>query len=328
MEKKRCADGYSGACRLNASESRVIVHHVVGEKDFLAAAAAHVQSREIVQCSSRANTREQPTILLVPEAMLLRRTLSRLGKRLRITRSLLLGRFLGLGRVCAEENDKTQKAQQTGSVQTLPPWLELCVSCGCVLSQLLNFFSRKTAARISVGEFATRSCAGLSFSLGSVIVKISPEINMGRAFMSRSILFRTRLGVMLSLALLPAARAQSQDSDSVAEAARRAREQKKAKANKPAKVITDDTFEVKKEDVQSATAEVPKLPGTNAPTSGANAAPAPSGNAANASGAAKDERLKKELADLQERLKTALTDLDLLRRENRLDSDTFYSKPD
>jgi len=146
--------------------------------------------------------------------------------------------------------------------------------------------------------------------------------------MSRSILFRTVLVAMLSFALLPAARPQSQESDSVAEAARRAREQKKAKANKPAKVITDDTFEVKKEDVQSATAEVPKLPGTNAPTSGANAAPAPSGNAANASGAAKDERLKKELADLQERLKTALTDLDLLRRENRLDSDTFYSKPD
>ena len=149
--------------------------------------------------------------------------------------------------------------------------------------------------------------------------------------MSRSILSRTVLAAMLAFALLPVGRAQSQDSDSVAEAARRAREQKKAKANKPAKVITDDTFEVKKEDVQSATAEVPKVPGVpsaNAQTTGANAAPAPNANAGNASGAAKDERLKKELADLQERLKNALTDLDLLRRENRLDQDTFYSKPD
>jgi hypothetical protein len=56
--------------------------------------------------------------------------------------------------------------------------------------------------------------------------------------MLRRIPLRLGLPVVLSLALLPAAAfAQSEDAPSVAEAARRAREQKKAK---PAKVITED----------------------------------------------------------------------------------------
>lgn len=147
--------------------------------------------------------------------------------------------------------------------------------------------------------------------------------------MSRSNLFRTVFTALLSAALLPAAAwSQSQDAQSVAEAARRAREQKKAKAA-PAKVITDETLDVKKGDVQSAVAEVPKIPG--APDSNAPSQRGPAnGSAANASNSspATNDKLRKELAALQEQLKTALTDLDLLRRENRLDQDTFYSKPD
>ena len=58
--------------------------------------------------------------------------------------------------------------------------------------------------------------------------------------MLRRIPLRLGLPVVLSLALLPAAVfAQSEDAPSVAEAARRAREQKKTQA-KPAKVITED----------------------------------------------------------------------------------------
>ena len=151
--------------------------------------------------------------------------------------------------------------------------------------------------------------------------------------MSRSNLIRTVFAALVTAALLPAAAwSQSQDSQSVAEAARRTREQKKAKAA-AAKVITDETLDVKKGDVQSAVAEVPKIPG--APDSSAQsargAANGPAANAGNSSPAAKsekDEKLRKELAAMQEQLKTALTDLDLLRRENRLDQDTFYSKPD
>src|SRR5258708_12261684 len=74
--------------------------------------------------------------------------------------------------------------------------------------------------------------------------------------------FRLALPVVLAAALLPAAAfAQSQDTQSVAEAARRARAQKK-NTEKPPKVITDETLDVKKGDVQSATAEQLRMPGS------------------------------------------------------------------
>src|SRR5256885_5110484 len=65
---------------------------------------------------------------------------------------------------------------------------------------------------------------------------------------------RLALPVVLAATLLPAAAfAQSQDTQSVAEAARRARAHKK-NTEKPPKVITEETLDVKKGDVQSATA--------------------------------------------------------------------------
>ena len=149
--------------------------------------------------------------------------------------------------------------------------------------------------------------------------------------MPRSTLCRSAFAALLAFALLPTrAWPQSQDSQSVAEAARRARDKKKDAA-KAAKVITDETLDVKKGDVQSATAEEAKVAGapqTNANSANPSAWP---NNNSTASGAAADakkgEKLKKELAALQEQLKIALTDLDLLRRENRLDQDAYYSKP-
>jgi len=79
--------------------------------------------------------------------------------------------------------------------------------------------------------------------------------------MSRCILLRLALPIALAATLLPAASfAQSQDSESVADAARRAREQKKTPA-KPVKVLTDD-------DVKPATpasTDTPAAPGTSAP---------------------------------------------------------------
>ena len=152
--------------------------------------------------------------------------------------------------------------------------------------------------------------------------------------MPRSILFRSAFAAVLAFALLPAhAWPQSQDSQSVAEAARRAREKKKDAA-KPKTVITDETLDVKKGDVQSAAAEEAKVPRAAETNSQANAAASPAAAAndnSSASAAApdakKDEKLRKQLAALQEQLKIALTDLDLLRRENRLDQDAYYSKP-
>lgn len=142
--------------------------------------------------------------------------------------------------------------------------------------------------------------------------------------MPRPIVLRSVFAVVLAGAFLPMAFSQPQNSQSVAEAARRAREKKKDSA-KPAKVITDDTLDVKKGDVQSAVAEEPKIAG----------APEAANQSANGTAAAsdaktqapQDDKLKKEIAAVKERLKDALGDLDLLQRENRLDQDTYYSEP-
>jgi hypothetical protein len=125
--------------------------------------------------------------------------------------------------------------------------------------------------------------------------------------------------------LSAAAFAQSQDS--VAEAARRAREKKKTAA-KPAKVVTDETLDVKKGDVQSAAAEQLRMPGT--PETQAQPAPAnaPSSAAPSEKKGAEDEKLAKELAALKEQIKQAQSDLDLAQRDQALQQDTYFSNPD
>ena len=78
--------------------------------------------------------------------------------------------------------------------------------------------------------------------------------------MPRSRQFRFVIVAILASTFVPVAFSQSQDTQSVAEAARKAREKKKDAA-KPAKVITDETLDVKKGDVQSAVAEEDKIAG-------------------------------------------------------------------
>ena len=144
--------------------------------------------------------------------------------------------------------------------------------------------------------------------------------------MPRSMLIRSVIFAVTAVAIVPVAFSQSQDSQSVADAARRAREKKKDTA-KPAKVITDETLDVKKGDVQSAVAEEAKIAG--APDSKSQGA-AGSPNATSANAASKDEKrekLKKQLTELKEQIKQSLMDLDLLQRENRLDQDAYYSQP-
>jgi hypothetical protein len=146
--------------------------------------------------------------------------------------------------------------------------------------------------------------------------------------MLRCIVLRLALPVVLAATALPAtAMAQSQDSQSVAEAARRARAKKK-NTEKPTKVITDETLDVKKGDVQSATAEQLRMPGL--PETQAQ----PSAGAANTQGSkslSEDEKPRaalKERVALKEKIKDAQSDLDLLQREYQLDQDSFYSSPD
>ena len=142
------------------------------------------------------------------------------------------------------------------------------------------------------------------------------------------ITLRVALPAVLAAALLPAAAfAQSQDTQSVAEAARRARAQKKH-SEKPAKVITDETLDVKKGDVQSATAEQLRIPGTPETQAQSTPANAPSSAVQSEKKASEDEKLAKELAALKEQIKQAQGDLELLQREQSLEQDNHYSKTD
>ena len=141
------------------------------------------------------------------------------------------------------------------------------------------------------------------------------------------ITLRVALPAVLAAALLPAAAfAQSQDTQSVAEAARRARAQKKSE--KPPKVITDETLDVKKGDVQSATAEQLRIPGTPETQAQSTPANAPSSAVQSEKKASEDEKLAKELAALKEQIKQAQGDLELLQREQSLEQDNHYSKTD
>jgi hypothetical protein len=152
--------------------------------------------------------------------------------------------------------------------------------------------------------------------------------------MLRYITLRLTLPAVLSVTLLPAAAfAQSQDSQSVAEAARKARAQKKNTEKTP-KVITDETLDVKKGDVQSATAEQPRMPGSPEAPAQPAAAAAPGTPASPATAgsspapAAKDQKESKEVADLKVKIKRAQDDLDLLQREQSLENDRYYSQTD
>jgi DNA repair exonuclease SbcCD ATPase subunit len=144
--------------------------------------------------------------------------------------------------------------------------------------------------------------------------------------MSRFIISRLAFSVVL-VSTLGSGVAFAQSQDSVAEAARRSRAQKK-NSEKPAKVVTDETLEVKKGDVQSAAAEQLRMPGT--PEAQAQPAPAnaPSSAAQNEKKAPENEKLAKELAALKEQIKQAESDLDLAKREQALQQDTYFSNPD
>jgi hypothetical protein len=162
--------------------------------------------------------------------------------------------------------------------------------------------------------------------------------------MSRCISLRLALAALIAAALIPlAARAQSQDSQtqSVADAARRAREQKKAADKQPSPVITNDTLKP-----AAPVADTPAV--APAPTQSSEAAPAPSSTASapsptDSSGSADakaalppgspsagaDPKAKDspEVAREKQQLADAQKELDLLQRELSLEQDNVYSKP-
>jgi hypothetical protein len=142
--------------------------------------------------------------------------------------------------------------------------------------------------------------------------------------MPRSLSSRLILSLLLyALALPVVAMAQSQDGTSVADAARRAREQKK-NAVKPTKVVTEDDIPARIPTADESAAPAPAASG--AATSSA-AAPADQANAPASKDGAKTPD-DAETVTLKEVVAQAQRDADVAKRDLSLDQDTFYSNPD
>ena len=137
------------------------------------------------------------------------------------------------------------------------------------------------------------------------------------------------------LAGIPRAQAQNQQQESVAEAARRAREQKKDAA-KPATVITNDTLEPAKNTAATpapAAAEAAgAAPSTNLAVTAAPAADQQTTGSAGSSAineTSKDaEGAQAELKALKQEIAEKQLEVDLAQRELALANDDFYSRPD
>ena len=142
---------------------------------------------------------------------------------------------------------------------------------------------------------------------------------------------RLRLTVVLAatcvLPLLAAAQqpAQTQQSSSVADAARRAREQKKNSA-KPTKVITDENLSSNlKPGPDGVNVMAPPTTGADGSAAAATnpaATDQPAGQGAENSVTGEDV----EIAKLKEQVAQTEKELDLLKREFALDSEAYYSK--
>lgn len=154
-------------------------------------------------------------------------------------------------------------------------------------------------------------------------------------------------GLVLGLSsAVPRLQAQTQDDQSVAEAARKAREKKK-NPPKDSRVITDDTLSLRPASYDTGASPpagtvintTPVMPGQPASAPGDNAAKnsgesvAPASTPAAETGAPatdsqKEEKQKAEIARLKETLKQLQSELDLLKRKLALDSENYYSQPD
>jgi hypothetical protein len=122
--------------------------------------------------------------------------------------------------------------------------------------------------------------------------------------------------------------AQASPQESVAEAARRAREQKKN--SKQARVITEDELSrnARPNEAVNVIGSEPK-PGTQAPTS--SQTPTPSAAVAPRKGSDTDRaagKLTEQITQLKEQIASAQKDLDFLQRQLTLDSEAFYSQTD
>ena len=66
------ADGSNGGGSFDGGESGVIVDNVVGEQRFIAAAAAKIQRREVIESARGADGGEEKIVFAIPKRMLKR----------------------------------------------------------------------------------------------------------------------------------------------------------------------------------------------------------------------------------------------------------------
>lgn len=136
------------------------------------------------------------------------------------------------------------------------------------------------------------------------------------------------LGILLVLPLGVAGQQQStqqSQADPVAEAARRAREQKKDQA-KPARVWDND--DIPKTNGVSVVGETsPDVAAAPATGTGNGATPATTPAAAPAAAAENAATISASLATAKEHLKSVQTDLDILKRKYVLDQQMYLSNP-
>jgi type I restriction-modification system DNA methylase subunit len=153
--------------------------------------------------------------------------------------------------------------------------------------------------------------------------------------MPRCITSRLAFAALIASAVIPlSTRAQSQDTQtqSVADAARRAREQKKAADKLPSPIITNDTLKPAAPAPSSDAAAVPApsaQPAADSSNPATSAAPAPAGPSAAGSPAAEADQKTKdspEVARQKQQLAEAQKELELLQRELALEQDNVYSK--
>ncbi len=69
VEQVGNADGRCGAGCFDGCESRMIIDDVVGEENFLAAAATHIEGREIVERTGSGYTGKEPVVGCIPKGM-------------------------------------------------------------------------------------------------------------------------------------------------------------------------------------------------------------------------------------------------------------------
>ncbi len=122
---------------------------------------------------------------------------------------------------------------------------------------------------------------------------------------------------LLGMRVIPLAAQDPQDA-SVADAARRTKEQKKS-ATKPAKVITNDSL---------PGAPAPRSVPTDQPAASPEAAAQPAANAETSAAGTDKAKTNPEVEALKQQIAEQQKQVDLLLRLYTLDQDTFQSNPD